>query len=180
MNFDLIRPCPKCPFRTDVPAYLRGERAEEIARAIANGGEFACHQTTESDDEGDCFATAKSQFCAGALIAQENEGAPNQGLRIAERLGVYDPGRLDMGAPVVRSLDAFIAHHADEEEEASTCSVVEAGCLAPAGWMEGGSVIRNRDADPADMLWCEGCGEPVCTNCASDEGACAYCAEVPA
>lgn len=41
-DFKLRRPCPNCPFRTDVPPYLRGARAEEIARSIANGSDFRC------------------------------------------------------------------------------------------------------------------------------------------
>jgi hypothetical protein len=30
MNFDLVRPCGDCPFRSDKRAYLRPERVREI------------------------------------------------------------------------------------------------------------------------------------------------------
>jgi hypothetical protein len=170
-DFKLRRPCAKCPFRTDVDPYLRGARAREIATDLANGNEFACHQTTTyvedtGDGESDMVAGEGAQFCAGALIMMEHQDAPNQIMRIAERLGAYDPAKLDMNAPVHASSLAFIRHHAGEEEFGSyeTCSVVEADCLAPAGMLVGGVVV---DCEPeGEVHSCEDCGEPVCDNCA--------------
>jgi hypothetical protein len=63
----------------------------------------------------------------------------------------------------------------EQEDEVPTCNSVEAGCLAPAGYLgSGGGVISGTDA--AD-LECPSCGEPVCSNCANDDGLCVFCAE---
>lgn len=184
MNYDLIRPCPKCPFRTDGEGYLRPERAQEIATAIARGSTFACHQTTvyvEDDEGGDMEATSDSQFCAGALIMMERMEAPNQSMRIAERLGVYDPSKLDMSAPVGNVLD-FQRRHS-EEDELPCCHISDMGCEAPAGYMEDGVPVSN--VVEFEIPECEGCGEPTCEQCGSlvatskgrDQFLCPYCQE---
>jgi hypothetical protein len=165
VNFDLRRPCPHCPFRTDVPPYLTGPRCQEIATSLANGAEFPCHKTTvEGDDDGDLVATKDSQMCAGALILMEKAGQPNQMVRVAERLGMYDSASLDMSAPVHGSYVDFIYHHGEpEEDEAEPCGVVDAGCLAPAGYMVGGSVVVETDREPT--ICCPDCGTYVCDAC---------------
>lgn len=168
MRYDLVRPCPHCPFRTDGDGYLRGERARELATSIARGAEFVCHNTTvdDPDDESERMATAESQFCAGALIAMLREEAPNQMVRVAVRLGLLDLDKLDMDAPV-GTLNDFIRRHAgDEDEEIEPCSVVDSGCLAPAGYLEGGSVITAVEREQTTC--CDLCGEPVCETCSVD------------
>ncbi len=45
-RYTLRQPCNNCPFRTNVQPYLRPERAQEIARALRDGGEFPCHKTS--------------------------------------------------------------------------------------------------------------------------------------
>lgn len=166
MKFDLVRPCPQCPFRTDVGAYLRGDRAVEIAQSLARGADFPCHKTTvtDPDDESQRAATGESQFCAGALIALERSDAPNQAMRFAERLGLYDPSKLDMDAPVGTLYD-FQCHHADEEpdDESEPCGVADMGCLAPAGYLEGGVVVRAVDTEPT--TYCVLCDTSVCEAC---------------
>lgn len=117
MDFDLKRPCAKCPFRTDVRPYLSYGRAEEILVGItAQDATFACHETTQHDDEGDHIPSSKEQHCAGALILLEKTNQPNQIMRIAERLGLYDRRRLHMDAPVYDCdddmLEAFEAEDA--------------------------------------------------------------------
>ena len=113
MTYDLVRPCPKCPFRNDIPAYLTQDRAEEIAY---DGAEFACHETTtdsfEEDEEGyeveTLIATEESKHCAGLLILLEKEERPHQMMRICERLGFYDMRKLDMTVPVYDTIEEFI------------------------------------------------------------------------
>lgn len=181
MKYDLRRPCPKCPFRTDVPGYLRCGRAAEIARSLAEGAAFACHETTASmeDDEMEtCVATADSQFCAGALLVLEHQEQPNQLMRIAERLGLYDAERLDRAAPVCRSLGEFVAHHGDgedDDDETPCCCICGPGCEAPAGYLVNGVVVPAEE--PGEVYECPGCGEPVCGSCSDSEGHCEYCAE---
>lgn len=170
MKYGLSKPCKDCPFRTDVPGYLRRDRAQEIAREIARGSTFPCHKTTVPDpeDESARMATQTSQMCAGAIIVMEHEDAPNQMLRIAERIGLYDRRKMDMNAPVHRSFAAFIRHHGDGDdwESAEPCSICGDGCEAPAGWMEGGVVVTNEDIDPSVMTVCPECEQPVCETCA--------------
>jgi hypothetical protein len=142
-RYKLRRPCENCPFRTDVPGYLRRERAQEIAEALANGSEFACHQTTVSDEEvggdgSERVATPDSAFCAGALITMERSGQANQIMRVAERLGLYEHEKLDMYAPVHASLYAF----------------VEPG-VRPAGLGSGGDVILSGTVEPPPLLRAE-------------------------
>lgn len=179
-DFKLKRPCGKCPFRTDVPGYLRRERAAQIARDLVGGASFACHETTEvvEDEDGyeDRVATEGSQHCAGALILMEHEEAPNQDMRIAERLGLYDASKLDMAAPVHRSFIAFVNHHGeDEEEEDDCCSVVNGDCEAPAGLLVNGSVVPAERT--GEVHSCPQCGESVCGACSVPDGRCDYCAE---
>jgi hypothetical protein len=180
VNFDLVRPCPQCPFRTDIESYLRGDRAVEIAHSLARGAEFPCHKTTVNDpeDESERMATTDSQWCAGALIALERSDAPNQAMRIAERLGLYDASKLDMGAPVGTLYD-FQCHHGDaDEDEWEPCGVAEAGCLSPAGYLEGGVVVKAVDTEPT--TYCVVCDSPVCEACSVEHGdgrACADCVE---
>lgn len=99
MKFDLVSPCKECPFRTDVEPYLLPERAEEICDALERGQTFSCHKTNDYSGE-DVRETSDSQHCAGALIMLEKMEMPNQMMRIAERLRIYDRTKLRMDAPV--------------------------------------------------------------------------------
>lgn len=175
--YKLKRPCVNCPFRTDVPGYLRRERAAEIARALADGAEFPCHETTieNPNEEGELMRGPESQFCAGALICMEHQEAPNQSVRIAERLQIYDREQLDMSAPVARSFFEFVRHHGDAEGETEPecCCVCDSGCEAPAGMLVGGvAVPAEAEGEVHD---CPSCGESVCDSCSDDEGVCRNC-----
>jgi hypothetical protein len=193
--FKLRRPCANCPFRTDVPGYLRRSRAVEIAQGIAGGSIFPCHETTENavDDDGNDIRVQvdTSQFCAGAVIAMEKMEQPNQALRMAERFGIYDPAMMDMDAPVVSSFVEFVDHHGesmeslvaqcrDEEEDGeyldSCCSIVNTGCEAPAGFMMGGTAVPA-DNEGVELHACPECGTTVCSSCADDDGVCDNCVE---
>lgn len=171
--FKLVRPCANCPFRTDAPPFLR--RAPEIAQSIAEGSFFSCHKTVDYEvDEEERFSPLPGeQFCAGALILMEKAGARNQAVRLAERLDMHDPARLDLEAPVFDSLAAFVRHHRGDEPEPEVCHVAEQGCEAPAGYMVGGHAIP---AEPeGEVHECPTCGEWVCDSCSNDEGVCGFC-----
>lgn len=68
------------------------------------GGAFPCHKTAdvvEDEEVGSEFrANENSQQCAGVLIFLERRNRPNQLMRIAERLGLYDRSKLKMKARV--------------------------------------------------------------------------------
>ena len=114
MNYTMTTPCPHCPFRTDIPGYLSEERMQDIIDALLSGKTFTCHKTTVPDehDEGAMRDGPNAQHCAGALIFLEHLEAPNQMMRIAERLGFYDRTKLDMNAPVPDDQWELVDHHA--------------------------------------------------------------------
>ncbi len=112
--YGLTNPCSNCPFRTDVVPYLRAERVEEIERGLGHG-EFYCHKTTQHDDkddeeneDGSYHPTHNEMHCAGALILLEKLERPSQMMRIAERLRMYDPTKLNMAAPVFDTFEDMI------------------------------------------------------------------------
>ncbi len=110
MNYTMITPCSSCPFRTDIRPYLRTDRAQEIADSLAQV-EFPCHKTVEHDDDDDSdfhVPGPNELHCAGVLIVLELSEQPSQMMRISERLGLYDPTKLDMDAPVYDDLDEWV------------------------------------------------------------------------
>ncbi len=115
MKFDLKRPCPGCPFRVGDGAvrYLGRRRATQIVDSmITHDAHFSCHQTNDFSS-GDVRETADSQHCAGAAIMLMRAGQPNQIMRIAGRIGWFDPKNLDMDAEVFGSFEEFIEAQAD-------------------------------------------------------------------
>lgn len=101
-KFDLKRPCPECPFRSDKEFYLRpGRRAQIWEDLTRNDKTFTCHLTLEAKDR---------SHCAGALIAMEKAGKTSWNflLRLAMEAGIYNPSEMDMNAPVSAE-DEFLA-----------------------------------------------------------------------
>lgn len=171
MDFDLVKPCPRCPFRTDcLEGWLGRARAQEIVESITlEQASFPCHETTNhDDDEGDYVPGGSEKHCAGALIMLEKSGiGPGQLARIAERLGQGKQVQLDLNAPVFHHTEDFVDHHSREgevEEEGEPCDVADMGCLAPAGYAVGGGVIHNH-VEPGATKCCPDCGTYVCANC---------------
>ena len=96
MNYTMTQPCDKCPFLPSMKLGFTLSRLNEFA-----AGEFACHQTCDTDDETDTFNdNENSLHCAGALIFLEKRGKTTQMMRITERLGLYDRRKLNMKASV--------------------------------------------------------------------------------
>ena len=81
--------------RARSPRALRGNRRSAIPGDLT----FACHETTRQP---------VVQHCAGALILNEKLGRPNWRIRFAATLGLFDPSRLHLEAPVVDSFEAFV------------------------------------------------------------------------
>ncbi len=119
MNYTMTKPCPECPFRRDgegaKPVRLLPARVEEIAGLMLGGrGDFPCHKTTEpddSDEDGGRCVTKDSVHCAGALIFAEKNETSTQMMRVAGRLGMYDPTKLDAAsfAEVFDDMDEMMA-----------------------------------------------------------------------
>lgn len=106
MLYNLKKPCGDCPFRTDVVPYLTRARAEEISTSILGDDSFSCHKT--STLKGKTNSGSDVQHCAGAMIIMEKMEKPNQGMRIMERIGMYDSRQLDMKSPVFNDFYEFI------------------------------------------------------------------------
>lgn len=93
--------------RSDKPFYLGAGRAREIADSLLADQSFTCHKTVDySGDEPK--VTERGRECAGAMIILERMGKANQGMRIAERLGIYDASALDMQAPVYETFEDWV------------------------------------------------------------------------
>lgn len=185
--FDMTKPCANCPFRTDIPSYLRAARISNLEGSLVHhGASFTCHKTTVADEEEDEDGSSSmrdgpnAQHCAGALILLEKIGEPNQMMRIAERLGEYDPSKLDMDAPVFNSFEQMRRAQDDYEEPEHAeepCHVSGHGCEAPAGWMGPNGVEHG--TENAEFR-CYECGEPMCDACSRHVGSkhlCEYCAD---
>lgn len=100
MKYTMTSPCDQCPF-LDTPQMRNGFSLRRLMEFAS--GQFPCHKTAKLDaDDLDVGyeATEDSLHCAGALIFLEKREAPNQMMRICERLGSYDMRKLNMEAPV--------------------------------------------------------------------------------
>lgn len=115
--YDMKTPCPQCPFRKG-QTYLTSERAEEIANCE---GMFPCHKTTvdvEDEDGSDVrTGTPDSKVCAGFMILREKINSPNQLMRVAERLRVYNWRDLIEGNPAVDEVYDSIEDMANSHDE---------------------------------------------------------------
>ena len=105
-EFSLTSPCTHCPFRTDIKPFLLPIRIKQLERDLTiKSGVFYCHKTLKKDPVA----------CAGALIlAMKCQRLP-QLARIAMRLGMFDPDKLDAKAPVFDSFDDM--HEAAKRSE---------------------------------------------------------------
>jgi hypothetical protein len=199
--YDLRAACARCPFRTDVEPYLRADRAASIAAGLRQGAQFSCHKTTRveevENDEGELVEEMtdgpNAKFCAGALATIENEGQPNQLMRIAESLGMYDAkAMLRRRLPVHDSLSAWVRAHREHEQGGpdafmvtdpwplpgyepdripmTHCEVVADDCEDPAGFADGGGVHESDDEPTCNPFTdeCQGCNKSACTACRSD------------
>lgn len=181
-------PCAHCPFRKDVPIYLRQERREEIAESIANGQWFPCHETTKQSDDEDVeeerYVTGQTVECAGSAKSVMMAGGTTQMMRISERMGWADLDEMaNRGADVWelsewrRLAEGATGDNPEWEipEYVETCHVVDDGCTAPAGMLGSGGAILD-GLEPADFE-CRTCGEWTCENCADETQRCNICIE---
>lgn len=116
MRFDLRRPCPQCPFRTDLDFHLRPGRVEDILRGIIEDhASFPCHKTLDYGDEESLIQgqwhTEKTQQCAGAMIFLLKYASPNLPMRVASIVGWLDLDALDLDAPVFDTREGMIEHY---------------------------------------------------------------------
>lgn len=98
MKFDLKTPCKDCPFivGSSTNITLAEGRLDGIVEDIRADQTFTCHKSLE-------LPADKQQHCAGALIFLEREENPNQMMRIAERIGVYDYRKLNMDVDLIEN-----------------------------------------------------------------------------
>lgn len=99
MKYTMTEPCTECPF---LNKFKKGFTLVKL-KGFASGM-FPCHKTAEVKENesgvSEFKAGNKSVHCAGALIFNEKRNTPNQMMRIAERLGMYDHTKLNMDSDV--------------------------------------------------------------------------------
>lgn len=108
--FDLKRPCKTCPFRAKAGGTF-GLTAKRL-EGIITGTAFQCHNTVDYEyfDDERKRQGKKPQQCAGLMSLLHREGKSNNIMQIAERLGAFDPEKLDHSEvyPSIRA--CFKAH----------------------------------------------------------------------
>jgi hypothetical protein len=122
----LHKPCPECPFTRGPKAVrVRRGRIIELTGLMLGrrgGGEFSCHNTVEYCDtcdeqgEGCPGHQTESRHCAGALIFAEKHGTSTQMMRVAQRLRLYDPARLEGKELVFDTVEEMLATAVDAPE----------------------------------------------------------------
>lgn len=98
MKFNLKEPCKDYPFvlGSNTNTTLAKGRLEGIIEDIRNDLSFTCHKTLD-------LPSRSQQHCAGAMIFLEKEERPNQIMRIAERVGLYNHSELNMNVNIVQA-----------------------------------------------------------------------------
>lgn len=184
-----LSPCAKCPFRKDVPIYLRLERRQDIVETLADGNHFWCHESVghEEDEDGEAWTdTSDSIECAGAAKAMMQSGGSSQMMRISERLGMAKLDKTAESKVEVWNLDDWnrLAEGSTgdkpvweigDEGGVNTCCYVGPNCIAPAGHMTPSGMALHGLEEATNE--CPGCGEYVCDECCNDEGYCGWCRE---
>lgn len=96
MKFDLKTPCKDCPFikGSSTNKSLNPGRIDSIVEELRSDLAFTCHKTLD-------MPRSTQQHCGGALIFLEREERPNQLMRIAERVGIYDYTKLNMDVDLI-------------------------------------------------------------------------------
>jgi hypothetical protein len=101
LKFNLETPCKDCPFicGSSTNLTLAEGRLDDIIDDLRYKDQsFICHKTTD-------LPSSEQQHCGGALIFLEKENNPNQMMRIAERIGLYDRRKLNMDADIIDNDD---------------------------------------------------------------------------
>lgn len=104
----------------------------------------------------------------------DRDGFATQMTRVSVALRSLDIDALDGSTIPWDTLDDWVLQ-GEEREEVETCNTVERNCLAPAGIMNpNGGISYGTEAADGE---CVECGEPLCSECADDEGYCGYCSQ---
>jgi len=114
MRFDRTKPCNNCPFRVDIPGYLSGAQAQHIIDDLVSDdfGWFACHKSTDTNEEGERVCVDTTQQCVGSLHLLMKSNAINVATRLAAAMGEIDLDTLTGSEEVAVTREAFIIHHA--------------------------------------------------------------------
>lgn len=114
-ELNMKKPCKDCPFLkgSSTNRTLHPHRIAGIIEDIRNDKSFTCHKTLPYYGE---KSAKKEEHCAGALIMLEKEDNPNQIMRIAERVGMYDRTKLDMDADIINPED-YAKYPSDTDNE---------------------------------------------------------------
>ena len=108
--FDLRRPCVNCPFRKGQGQYFQLD--QDFLRGLRNAPAFQCHKTVDYDADPDTRERQGEhpQQCAGLMSILHREGTPNTIMQVGQRLGHFDPDKLDHSDAYASMQDALAAH----------------------------------------------------------------------
>jgi hypothetical protein len=107
--FDLRRPCVNCPFRKG-QGELFGLHPLRLAE-IRKGPAFQCHKTLARLDDGENWQGDRPQQCSGLMSVLSREGADNQIMQVAQRLGHLDVAALDPDREAYETWADVLAAH---------------------------------------------------------------------
>lgn len=108
------QPCHNCPFRSDIDFWLTSEKVEAIIEALKGDGDFCCHKTIAASSS----KLERKRACVGAAIFLEyvrKDGfRANRTFRMREMFcHDFSREKLDMNAPVFKTVEAFTAARAE-------------------------------------------------------------------
>lgn len=158
MKYTMTKPCDACPFKRDSKLRLDQTRVAEIGGQFTTGGQatFVCHKTAEieenEDGSGGRFVPKRmgadgpeSQHCAGAMIFAEKNGTPSQMMRIASRLGMYNPEPLTPHYnKVYDDLDDMMEHALDADPPVKSKTGKKRKCATKVTLVETKPRVKGR------------------------------------
>jgi len=174
----LSAPCSNCPFLKMGGVRVRTARMNLILR----GSTFSCHKTVDydareengdddSDDEDNRLsAPGKDEaVCGGFLIFNDKQQTDTQMMRIAQRLGMYNPADSKQRDKVFDTRSELMASclDAEELEEIEPCGIVNRDCEAPAGFVTDNGGVEEGTVGAEFM--CDSCDRPVCGACSVEK-----------
>jgi hypothetical protein len=108
------KPCKHCPFLVANNQMLTPGRRQDLLNGLTRDRDFPCHETVDYSGESGGRITADSRRCTGAAIFMENAFKSSGGMlanvsfRMAARFGEIDRDKLDLNAPVFRSVESWL------------------------------------------------------------------------
>lgn len=109
--FRLTRPCANCPFKKGQGELFRLSLVRLLD--IFDAPAFQCHKTVLYDEDWEGQSGDHPQQCAGLMSLLYRADQANQIMQVGQRLGHFDPAKLDHTEVYDTIEDAIRAHCPD-------------------------------------------------------------------